>query len=368
MKYTGRKILNILFLVILGLIIYLPLMFMHHGENVESLIDNRFLYEWNGQADPFYPMMNNYVNDRIGFRANMLRNQMIVKDRLFFEPSMARGKDGHIFPTYKVEQVDHEFLDRFGQYLREVKKICDERSIPFLFMLNPIKTSIYPDKLPDGYVYHRLQPQAIEDMLDEYEIPYVSTYYQLKSLADQSVEIYNVEYDQNHWNDLGMFHGVNVMLEALQDLGVSVELNDLADYSYRTEMKHQATTHPFPIADEIPVYTSNLLHGLNSVKDEYEFPDEGMREKCLDIYTNTALDMKDSERLLIYQGSYMNRKVDFVLPQFNEVMLVHSYHAIQYFEDYLDLFEPDVFVFEQADYSLNGIYYEPELTGYLIKD
>ncbi len=365
MNSPGSKWLNILFVVSIALIIYLPLMFMHHGENVESLIDNRFLYEWDSEADPLYPMMNRYVNDRIGFRDVMLRNQMIVKDRLFFEPVMARGKDGHIFSTLITEQVDHEFLDRFGEYLSEVKRVCDERSIPFLFMLNPTKTSIYPEMLPDGYIYHRLHPQAIENTLEKYEIPYISTYYDLKALADQSIEVFNAEYDQNHWNDLGMFHGINVMLGALKDLGLHVELNEFDDYTHGTEMKYQATTHPFPLEEEVPNYSSKLRKYFKSVKDDYEFPNETMENKCLGVYANSTLDDEDAERLLIYQGSYMNRKIDFVIPQFKETMIIHSYHAIQFFEDYIELFEPDVFVFEQADYSLTRNYYEPELTEFL---
>lgn len=365
MKSLGSKLLNLLFVVSIALIIYLPLIFMRHGKNVESLIDNRYLYEWDSEADPLYPMMVRYVNDRIGFREVMLRNQMIVKDRLFFEPVIARGNNGHIFPSHVVEAVDHEFLDRFGQYLSEVKRVCDERSIPFLFMLNPIKSSVYPDMLPDGYIYHRLHPHAIEETLEKYEIPYVSTYYDLKALADQSIEVFNVEYDQNHWNDLGMFHGVNAMLGALKDLGLKVELNELDDYIHGTQMKYQATTHPFPVEEGVLNYSSKLRESYDSAKDNYEFPDQIMQDKCIGVYTNSAIDQEEAERLLIYQGSYMNRKIDFVVPQFKETMIIHSYHAIQLFEDYLDLFEPDVFVFEQADYSLTSTYYEPELTEFL---
>ena len=84
-------------------ILLLPVFTFNTKENAISEIDNRALAQNPLAVDSgedFTIAVENYVNDRIGFRNEMILDYTILNDKLFGEmvhPSYAYGKDGYVF-------------------------------------------------------------------------------------------------------------------------------------------------------------------------------------------------------------------------------------------------------------------------------
>ena len=93
-------------LFIFSMIIILPILTFNFEKDAISEIDNRAL-----AANPFSmdegstdrdltQNIQNYVNDRIGFRSKMIRSYTILNDKLFgkmVHPIYSYGKEGYVF-------------------------------------------------------------------------------------------------------------------------------------------------------------------------------------------------------------------------------------------------------------------------------
>lgn len=69
-----------------------------------------------------------------------------LNDVLFSEmihPTYTYGEEGYVFFDYTDEIVDQEFIESFCQYLRMAQDYLETRGIPFLYCLNPAKTTVY---------------------------------------------------------------------------------------------------------------------------------------------------------------------------------------------------------------------------------
>ncbi len=154
------------------------------GFNLEpdsiSEIDNRKLttFPTIGEGD-FTDSVENYVSDRIGFRTWAIDTFTWLNDKLFNEmvhPTYTYGKDGYVFFKLSDEEYDIEWLDGFVAFLLQLQTYCDERNIPFIFWLNPAKTTVYSNYLPDGYDFTGLRWESMCQLLGWVSFSFLSKY------------------------------------------------------------------------------------------------------------------------------------------------------------------------------------------------
>ena len=193
--------------IIFFVIIILPLVFFDRKTSISS-IDNRELaknpFTQEGSVSDNIEM---YIEDRIGFRDKMIKSYTVLNDKMFnkmVHPSYTYGKDGYVFGGGITTSNDFgEFHIVFADMVLKIQNYCEDRNIPFLFVFNPAKPAIYPEKIADGINYDRTWVDLFLNELDKRNINYVDNTKTMVELRREGIEGFNKKYDANHWNDMG---------------------------------------------------------------------------------------------------------------------------------------------------------------------
>ena len=118
------KVLRILTAALFALLILIPMVTFNFEKNAISEIDNRELagnpLETEGDLTV---NLQNYINDRIGLRDEMILSYTVLNDRLFHKmvhPSYVYGKDGYVFGAGLT--VWGEYTDYHAAFAEMVKK------------------------------------------------------------------------------------------------------------------------------------------------------------------------------------------------------------------------------------------------------
>ena len=64
--------------------------------------------------------------------------------------------------------------------------------------------------------------------------------------------------------------------------------------------------------------------------------------------------------ILIFAGSYFNGKEKFLTENFSEVIRIHNYKNVLDYEYYINLFNPDLVLFESTEYTHSDTYFPRE--------
>ncbi len=364
------KCIRIITVVVFACIIVLPVVFFNFTPNVASSIDNRMLTEFpltDGAAgSDLTAELESYVNDRIGFRDEMIIGYTVLNDRLFgkmVHPSYSYGKDDYVFGAgiTTAKNAYSEFHEAFADMVLSIQNYCEARGVPFLFVFNPAKPAVLTEYLPDGVRYDRSWVDRFFAALDERGVRYVDNTQTLRTKTEEGEVVYNQKYDANHWNDLGAYYGTNAILEELQRDFPSVHVNGTADLNMDYELKTSLPVSEFPIHEMVPAFT--LKSAVDPAAGELYKNELEMHPsyQTFGYYVNQEADMAGAPRLLSFQGSFMNvlgRK--FMANSVREYIYVHDYQNILEFPYYYNIFQPDCVVFEVAEYTFNNEYFNYE--------
>ncbi len=152
------KCIRIITVVVFACIIVLPAVFFNFTPNVASSIDNRMLTEFpltDGAAgSDLTAELESYVNDRIGFRDEMIIGYTVLNDRLFgkmVHPSYSYGKDGYVFGAgiTTAENAYSEFHEAFADMVLSIQKLLRGKRRSLFICIQPGKTGRV-DRIPPG--------------------------------------------------------------------------------------------------------------------------------------------------------------------------------------------------------------------------
>lgn len=362
MRTEKKKIIDVLVIVIFLLLILLPIITFNYKPNQVSEIDNRNLTEWPFGAEGVEDLSGQieaYVDDRIGFRSQMIEAYTALHDKMFdvmVHPTYTYGKDGYIF--FKIPRTPdgmNPWLYAFADMVEEIQEFCQEREIPFLFVLNPAKLSVLQEYIPDGVEYSNEWVRELDQELQKRGICFIDLTDLLIEKTEEGEVVFNRKYNAGHWNDLGAFYGVNAMIETLNENypQLDIPLNKKEDFEITMIPQNSLQVSRFAIEDEEPIFS--LKREFEEKTEEY--PDLELHEQFRGFNYRVAKDRKleDGNRLLCFQGSYMNGMgYKFLINSFDEYIAIHDYQNILNFEYYFDLFDPDIVIFEAAEYTLNS--------------
>lgn len=366
------KKIKVITLFIFSIIILLPLCKFNFKENSSSSIDNRMLAN-----NPFtkdflqHPRglisnIENYLNDRIGFRDQMIKTYTIMNDKLFAKmvhPSYTYGKDGYIFGA-GLTTIDNQYSDFHDSFVNMVEKIqqyCSERNIPFLFVFNPAKPAIYSEYIADGVNYSRAWVDQLFAKLQEKKVNYLDNTLVFKEKKEAGEIIFNKMYDANHWNDLGAYYGTNAIISKLQQYFPNLQQNNLDDLVLSEDRMTSLPVSEFPIDELVP--------RINIPFDKIENLTDAYKEHLnLDEKYDAFLYLRNENKLyqskvnaLVFQGSYMNHfGYKYLANVFSNYIAIHDYQNIQDFDYYYNIFKPDCVIFELAEYTVKDGYFTQE--------
>ena len=359
-----KKLTNTIFILAFLACLIVPAVFTNTREHQVSTIDNKLLTEWPGLNWKLKTntKVEEYLNDRIGFREQAIEAYTELNDKLFHvmvHPLFMYGKDGQIFykdPSYikgyQHMNTNEEDLDSFVGFLDKTDEYLKEKDIEFLYFLCPDKKTIYPEYFPDSIHVNESNPGIIDYMrqeLDNKDVRYIIPDEELRAAKEHQV-VYNKLYDATHWNEDGAFIGHELIDEKIQEAFDDVRPLKRDDYLRLMEHRDTLDVARFTIDDTIPHYalikdtssdmTSYLLDSMmftdNSFFSHFSNPESG-----------------NNRRLLVFCDSYFGNYHKFYQYRFSEVYFVH-WHNYKYLQYYVNLMFPDMVIFETAERCIAG--------------
>ncbi len=359
------KIVRIVSIVLFLLIVIAPLVLFNTEPNSISSIDNRKLTENPFRlAGDLTVNIQNYVNDRIGLRDEMITGYTILNDAMFrkmVHPSYTYGKNGYVFGSgLSTTNSFGDYHVAFADMVAEIQAYCVERGVPFLFVFNPAKPAVYQDEIADGVNYNREWVELFFKELEKRNVNYLDNTETLLELRENGIDGFNQKYDANHWNDLGAFYGTQAMLERLDQICDDIHVNSLEEFTVSEKTETSLQVSKFPIRESVPQIS--LRVSSTSCYEKYA------SELALDAsyrsfgyYVNSSDRVKDTPKALVFQGSYMNSYgYKYLINAFEEYVYVHDYQNVLNFPYYFNIFQPECVIFEVAEYTLADVYFDYE--------
>ncbi len=361
------KVLRSITILCFSLIVLMPVLTFNFKEGAVSEIDNREL-----AANPFSEEARetgdltenteNYVNDRIGLRDDMILAYTVLNDRVFgkmVHPSYVYGKDGYVFGAGRsVYPCYSEFHEKFADMIMKIQTYCTERDVPFLFVFNPAKPAVLTQYLPEGQNYDREWVDLFMDSLKERGVRCLDNTETLREKTEKGEVVFNKKFDANHWNDLGALYGTNEILRTLQEDIHEVHVNQAEDVAISEALKETLLVSEFPINETVPSI---------SVKVQCEDRSEEYRDELslnenfneFGYFYNFDREEEGAPRALVFQGSYMNEYgYQYLKNGFGEYIYVHDYQNVIDFPYYFNIFKPECVVFEVAEYTITNEYFD----------
>ncbi|GAA0109813.1 MULTISPECIES: alginate O-acetyltransferase [Clostridium] len=428
------KINNLIKLGAFLLIIIIPVLFMNLKSDQVSYIDNRSLMNFEDifSNKDVFNNIKSYVDDRIGFRAEIVDIYAKVMDKAFNEithPRYEYGKDGFIMSKAEENEFDPEFMEIYSDFIKEFQKYCNDRDIKFLYAVEPRKELIYPEYIKKGYNYENKDIEYFLELLEEKNINYLNNIETLREakekgvaldilktgylnsgdiemvelfenegmlyksddlielkeaedvgesdeivefgkpnmhLNNQSAEdskneivdsrglLYDKEYDARHWNETGAIIGISAILDRLNLLDSKVGTFDISKYEAKDYINDTLVASNFEINEKTTHY--NLIED-NSIYIE-DLENEIKRNESFRNFTHYKNEANpDALRILIFAGSYFDDKEKFLTESFSELMKIHNYRNVLDYEYYINIFNPDIVLFESTEYTHFDFYF-----------
>lgn len=351
-------------LIVVALLVVVPMVTMNHDKQVASDIDNRMLQEAPTLDEGFKTFtkeLQGYFSDRIGYRYEMVGAFSTLNDRCFnlmVHPTYEYGEDGWVFLRYDDTSYPDEFINAFASYIRGMQDFCAERGKPFLYVMSPSKTRIYPEFVSKSIGELPSSDVKLRNALDERGVNYIDLADAIFERKNDGVQVFNKVYDAGHWNTEGMYAGSQMILDKLQEMGVNVDDVDLSDYDRIYRHRTSLLAANYPIDEE--TYTYEIKEDAHPGKLIEHYGDNLEMNEFNTVFNYYENDYRDTPSMLMFQGSYFNSQGTILQNQFSRIAEVHDYENVIDFPYYYDIFQPDVVIFENADYTANGLHYNLE--------
>ena len=360
MKWMNRAVLLCFCMIVL-----LPLVFFNFEEDAMSEIDNRMLagnpFAENAAGD-LTEQFESYVNDRIGFRDEMILSYTVLNDRLFgkmVHPSYTYGTDGYVFGAgiWTVQRYG-EFHEAFADAMKQIQDYCEVRNVPFLMVFEPAKPGILTEYLEPGVCYNHMWVDDFLAALDERNVSYVDNTQVLRQKTEDGEVVFNQKYDANHWNDLGAYYGTRNAIEAMKERIPAVHVTGWEELDISEKLETSLPVSQFPINESVPLIE---ISGMDT-KSRYEqyAAELEMDSRYTDFgyYVNPQRQAEGAPRALVFQGSYMNKAgYKYFMNAFGEYIYVHDYQNTLNLPYYFNIFQPDCVIVEVAEYTLSDEYF-----------
>ncbi len=349
--------------VCFGLILLVPMLAFNTTPDAVSEIDNRKL-----AANPLTSEtegdltqnIENYINDRIGFRDEMILGYTVLNDRLFgkmVHPSYTYGRDGYIF-TQGLSYVHYgEYHETFADMVLQLQEYCTQRGIPFLMVFNPAKPAVVTEYIPKGFCYDRSWVDRFLAALEERGINYLDNTETLRERHLVGEKVFNQKYDAGHWNDLGAYYGVTEAVRCLQESIPSVHVTGMDELTIGQTLQTTLPVSKFPIEEYVPAISIDMAYesvgGALSQELELNHSFRGFG-----YYINSQRKSQGAPKALVFQGSYMNGYgAKYLINAFGEYIYVHDYQNVLNYDYYYNIFQPECVIFEVAEYTLIDRYF-----------
>ena len=346
-------------IIIFIAILIIPIVTINLRPNQISEIDNKVLMEISDIPEgDLTDNIEDFIEDRIGLRTSMINAYTIGMDVLFnymVHPNYEYGQDGYVFTKITPQNFNGEYQDIFSDYILKLQNYCNDRNIKFLYAVEPSKSSIYSEYLPAGVnnttndnLYYFLK------LLDEKNINHVYTGDALIKYKND-YQVFDKKYDANHWNETGAIIGISSILDRLNEMDSSINKFNINNYNIGTVTHTTLPVSYFPINEESTIYElkdDSNIETINTFNNKIKISEQF---RNFSHYINNS--NLNAPKILVFAGSYFSDKLKFLTDSFSELILVHNYYNILNADYYINLFNPDIVLFESSEQTHNSYYF-----------
>jgi hypothetical protein len=357
------RVFNIGFIVLFMAMIMLPLVFTDLSSDRVSVRENRMLANRPALSDIkhspgiFVKNFDVWFKDSMGFREKFI-NLYKKTDGIFGQNSyldgtsiVLIGKQGHHFhthynqllPIYQGKRwLDDVQSNELSMKLNEINQYLYERNIFFVVMLCADKESIYPEYYPD-FVIRGQEPTSLDVIVEYFSAHTNVDFFCIKERFLREKENYLLfpktgnGWELCHYNETGSFIAYQELMRHIN--------------------KYFSNLESFTMKD---IDIKYLINGSSNVtiKDEKNY------EQIKPRFFDDAIEFENKNSrlptLLLFRDSYADFFPNY-LPQHFGRTIMHHWRTLEHLEEYIDLYKPDIVVFESAE---RGI---PDFANYVIK-
>ena len=351
---------DILFIIVCLVLTIIPFLMMNRQEDIASTIDNRKLAEApEFGTENFTTDYEVYLQDRIGFRNQMVNIYALFNDKAFNElthPTYTYGQDGYVFFKMHPNNPYGDYPKQFADMVKKLQIYCESRGTKFYFIFDPEKTSVYRNYLPKGVNYDNSWVNEMFSYMDKLEINYVDNS-QLLIEKSQKEQVFNRVYDAGHWNDLGMFYGTNALWERIHEDFPAVTTMKKNEFNITEVEKTTLPISEFKISELVPQYElkqkiqTNTQRWHKKVKQHPSY-------QAFRYEKNMSAEAKRFPNILFFQGSYYNRGARFIASRSNTYVGIHNYQNVFELPYYYNIFKPDIVILDAAEYVFSDSYFD----------
>ena len=324
--------------------------------------EDSFLHDAQTWIDYVTSIIDGYIEDRIGFRTQAMAGYALGNDVAFHvmtHPDYAYGEDGWLYHSYDFYVAPDDYLELYSNYVVMLSNYCKERGITFLYVNTPSKEFVYDEHIPSYVPTRKDVFDVIQPIIDDGGVEYLDLTDSLREAKEEGTEVFHQFYDPGHFNTQGAFIASNAILERLSEMGVDVEQADLSDYDVTENHVSNLPASVYPIDMDVEIY-QHKQDGTQAVDQTQYKEDLEVSSYSTDVWNWENASIESDANLLMFQGSYFCSQGTSLYNQFPHAALVRAYINVLNAAYYIDVFQPNVVVFEAADYTVRDGYYDVE--------
>jgi len=340
----------------------LPLVFVDLKQDRISVMENRrlanrpSLSELKNDPGKFINDFDAWFKDSAGFREKFISLYKIIDGAFSMNyyldgPSIVFiGKQGHHFHTYynlllpiyqgkrwlndvQLDELSLK-LNKIGQYLRG-------KNIHFVVMLCADKESIYFEYYPD-FVIRGTEPTSLDAVVN-----YISNNTNIDLFCIKE----NFLQEKQNW----------LLFPKTGDIWELCHYNKTGSFiAYQELMKH--VNKYFPNLEPLKIEDVNITWLFNGSSD-VTLKHEKNYEKIDARFIDNAIEFENKDSglpvLLFFGDSYSEWFPEY-LPQHFSRTIMHHLSTLEHLEEYVDLYKPDIVIFESAERVI------PDFTNWVI--
>ena len=273
---------------------------------------------------------NAYFEDNFGFKKLFSTTNSYYKLKTFHTSSKPNtvcvGKNNWLFSTDPLNVGDYqnktffnlEQLNTIKHNLEEAKQWHEKRGIHFFVMILPVKSSIYPEYLPNNMVRKNHMSKLIQlrDFLEKNSSTKIIDVTNELIEAKKQKQIY-YKYDI-HWNSEGGYIGYQKLLNQMTAFNSDLKPIPLSEFDRKVETKNNAD-----LAKQLSLenYLLNEEIYFNK-KRKFSFD-----EVDPPVYTTTTIKQKTIRtqiknsrfpKAIVYRDSFFNLMIPFFSENFSD--------------------------------------------------
>lgn len=369
-----RSSKNTAFILVFATVLAFPLLGQLSGISNKILksSEKRLLAQYPdwGNLGPkkYVKQVDTWYKDNFGFRNIMFRGYSALKYHgLRTSPLPERlilGKEGYLFMNYErgIQQAtgnpgyEEKELELIKKVFEEKNRWLREHGIQLYVAIAPSKFTIcnayLPDYLQASEEYTPME--QLESFIHSHSrFPFL--YMKNGFSSDGKGCDYFIKGD-NHWDELGAFHGATYLMERIKKDYPQIEVPHLEEYQILTQAKKnasQALMINLPIKEEKAYHVLQHKEKVPFFKDKkrHKVPDDfTMNPKLYETRYISRRAEKNGLKVMIFHDSFGIPFPPFLAKSFDEVVGFRIDHHRKWWDEELILQEaPDILIFERLE-------------------